>query len=92
MTLIVMILGLIYIILFYAALPLGVLALLAGGFQFMKARKDPQGRVPRVLTPQQIEAGQTAQSPHDDAMGLIWLGVILAVVGGSINAYHLLGL
>lgn len=88
---IVVILGLIYLILFYAALPLGALALAAGLFQLRKASKDPEGRVPRAPTPEDIEAGRTTQSPHDDAVGLIWIGAILAVIGLAINAYHLLG-
>lgn len=92
MTMIMMILGLIYIILFYAALPLGVLALAVGGFQFFKTRNDPEGRTPRVLSAKEIEEGQTAQSPYDDAIGFIWIGVILAVIGGAINAYQFFGL
>lgn len=92
MKLILLILGLIYIILFYAALPLGALALGVGCYQLLKARKDPEGRVPRTLTAEEIEAGRTAQSPYDDAVGLIWIGVILAVIGAAINAYKLAGL
>lgn len=92
MKLIILILGLIYIILYYAALPLGALALAVGGFQFLKARKDPLGRTPRLLSAEEIQAGQTAQSPHDDAIGMIWIGVILVVIGGAINIYRLFGL
>lgn len=92
MTTILLILGLIYMILFYAALPLGVLALAFGGFQFFKTRNHPEGRTPRVLTAKEIEDGQTAQSPYDDAIGFIWIGVVLTVIGGAINAHQFFGI
>lgn len=91
MAMIVLILGLIYIILFYAALPLGALALAVGGFQYLKAVRDPEGKTPRALSAEEIEKGVKAQSPYDDAIGLLTIGAILAVVGGSITAHSLLG-
>lgn len=85
------ILGLIYILLLYAALPLGLIALLYGAIAVGKARRNPAGRVTPEASELDLADGRKPMSPYDEAMGFVWLGVILAVVGASVNAYHYFG-
>ena len=90
--LLAMTLGLIYILLLYAAVPLGLLALTYGIYGLAKARKDPAGRIAPAGPESDDPDAQPPLSPYDFAVGMIWLGVILVVVGASVNAYRYFGM
>ena len=86
-----LILGLIYILILYAALPLGLIAIVAGLSMRVKAQR--QARSPEGPPPPELdEDGKPKPSLAEDATTMIWLGVVLAVVGGAVNAYRYFGI
>jgi hypothetical protein len=85
-----LILGLIYILLLYAALPLGLLAIIGGIVMIGKARAQERALgAPPVI--EHDEDGKPKATLREEGTGLIWLGAVLAVVGAAMNAYRYFG-
>lgn len=86
-----LVLGLIYILLLYAALPLGLLALIGGIMMGMKGRaqeRSLEGPPP----PQVDEDGKPKPTLREEGRNLVWLGIVLMVIGGAVNAYRYFGI
>lgn len=86
-----LILGLIYILLLYAALPLGLILIVTGISMTVKGRAEERS-LEGPPPPELDEDGKPKPSKREEGVSLIWLGGLLAVVGGAVNAYRYFGI
>jgi len=79
--------GLVYIVLIYAGLPLGAILIVWGLFALRKAKRAPA----TTLVPDLAEGEIDEDDPKLFAEGLIYIGIILMVLGGAANLWQVYG-